>query len=204
MTRRRAGRATWRTITMRLPSDSPDEVMGHGGHAGMSMDAMVADMRNRFIVAVVFAIPIVLWSPIGSDVIGFSAAPPFGLRNDVWQLLLSLPVIFYSCQIFFTGAVRALRARTLDMMVLVAVAVGSGWLYSVIVTITGGGEVFYEAAVVLVVFRFARPLVRDARPRRRQRGYSHVAEPLPREGAGRARRSDIRGRDGGRSGRRHH
>ena len=26
---------------------------------------------------------------------------------------------------------RALRNRTLDMMVLVAVAVGSGWLYSV-------------------------------------------------------------------------
>lgn len=131
---------------------SPDEVMGHGGHAGMSMDAMVSDMRNRFFVAVFFAIPIVLWSPIGSEVIGFSAAPPFGLRNDVWQLLLSLPVIFYSCQIFFTGAVRALRARTLDMMVLVAVAVGSGWLYSLIVTLTGGGEVFYEAAAVLASF----------------------------------------------------
>ncbi len=131
---------------------SPDDVMGHGGHAGMSMDSMVADMRNRFLVAVIFAIPIVLWSPIGSDVIGFSAAPPFGLRNDVWQLLLSLPVIFYSCQIFFTGAVRALRARTLDMMVLVAVAVGSGWLYSVIVTLNGGGEVFYEAAAVLASF----------------------------------------------------
>lgn len=131
---------------------SPDEVMGHGGHAGMSMDAMVADMRNRFFVAVFFAIPIVLWSPIGSEVIGFSAAPPFGLRNDVWQLLLSLPVIFYSCQIFFTGAVRALRARTLDMMVLVAVAVGSGWLYSLIITFTGGGEVFYEAAAVLASF----------------------------------------------------
>lgn len=32
------------------------------------------------------------------------------------------------------------------MMVLVAVAVGAGWLYSVGVTLTGGGEVFYEAA----------------------------------------------------------
>ncbi len=131
---------------------SPDEVMGHGGHGGMSMDAMVADMRNRFFVALAFAIPIVLWSPIGSDVVGFSAAPPFGLRNDVWQLLLSLPVIFYASLIFFTGAVRALRARTLDMMVLVAVAVGSGWVFSLSVTLTGGGEVFYEAAVVLASF----------------------------------------------------
>src|SRR5262245_39834458 len=38
---------------------------GYGGHGGMSMDAMVADMRRRFLVAAVFSIPIVLWSPIG-------------------------------------------------------------------------------------------------------------------------------------------
>src|SRR6266496_2441542 len=131
---------------------SPEEVMGHGGHAGMSMAAMVADMRNRFLVAAVFSVPILLWSPIGRDVLGFSAAAPFGLRDDVWMLLLSLPVIFYSCAIFFDGAVRALRARTLDMMVLVAVAVGSGWLYSLYVTLTGGGDVFYEAATVLAAF----------------------------------------------------
>ena len=38
------------------------------------------------------------------------------------------------------------------MMVLVAVAIGAGWLYSVYVTLTGGGEVFYEAAAVLAAF----------------------------------------------------
>jgi P-type Cu2+ transporter len=131
---------------------SPHEMMGHGGHGGMSMEAMVADMRNRFLVAAIFSVPILLWSPIGREVLGFEAAAPFGLRDDVWSLLLSLPVIFYSCWIFFDGAVRALRARTLDMMVLVAVAVGAGWLYSVFVTLTGGGEVFYEAASVLAAF----------------------------------------------------
>jgi Cu2+-exporting ATPase len=131
---------------------APQEVMGHGGHGAMSMAAMVADMRNRFLVAALFSVPIVLWSPIGRDVLGFTAGTPFGLRDDVWALLLSLPVIFYSCWIFFTGAVAALRARTLDMMVLVAVAVGAGWLYSLFVTLTGGGEVFYEAATVLASF----------------------------------------------------
>ncbi|WP_188195958.1 heavy metal translocating P-type ATPase [Nonomuraea sp. SYSU D8015] len=129
---------------------SPHEEMGH---AGMSMAAMVADMRNRFLVAALFSIPIVSWSPIGTEVFGLDLPVPFGLRQDVWALLLSLPVIFYSCWIFFDGAVRALRARTLDMMVLVAVAVGAGWLYSLIVTLTGGGgEVFYEAATVLAAF----------------------------------------------------
>ncbi|MEV0067896.1 MULTISPECIES: cation-translocating P-type ATPase [unclassified Amycolatopsis] len=131
---------------------APAEAMGHGGHAGMSMAAMAADMRNRFLVALVFSIPIVLWSPIGTEVFALHLPVPFGWRPDVWSLLLSLPVLFYSCWIFFDGAVRALRARTLDMMVLVAVAIGAGWLYSLVVTITGGGEVFYEAATVLAAF----------------------------------------------------
>jgi Cu2+-exporting ATPase len=130
------------------PAHTPHE----HGHGEMSMAAMVADMRNRFLVAALFSIPIVLWSPIGRDVFGFDAAVPFGLREDVFTLLLSLPVILYSCAIFFTGAVNALRQRTLDMMVLVAVAVGAGWLYSLVVTLTGGGEVFYEAATVLASF----------------------------------------------------
>ena len=132
---------------------TPQEVMGHGGHhPGMSMDDMVTDMRNRFLVAAVLSVPILLYSPIGREVLGFSAPAPFGLRDDVFALLLSLPVMAYSAWIFFDGAYRALRARTLDMMVLVAVGVGAGWLYSFGVTLTGGGEVFYEAATVLAAF----------------------------------------------------
>ncbi|WP_006243369.1 heavy metal translocating P-type ATPase [Mycolicibacterium tusciae] len=131
---------------------APQEMMGHGGHAGASMDDMVRDMRNRFLVAAVLSIPILLWSPIGRDVLGFTTAAPFGLRDDVFSLLLSIPVVFYSAWIFFDGAYRALKARTLDMMVLVAVAVGTGWLYSLVITVTGGGEVFYEAATVLTAF----------------------------------------------------
>ena len=131
---------------------SPHDTMGHGGHGGMSMADMVADMRRRFLVAAIFSVPILLWSPIGRDVLGFDVAAPFGLRDDVFMLVWSVPVIFWSAWIFFDGAYRALRARTLDMMVLVAVAVGAGWLYSLGVTLTGGGEVFYEAATVLSAF----------------------------------------------------
>lgn len=132
---------------------TPQDMMGHGGHhAGMSMDDMVKDMRNRFLVAAVLSVGVTLWSPMGRDMFGFTAATPFGLRDDVMALILSLPVIFYSAWIFFDGAYRALKARTLDMMVLVAIAVGTGWLYSVWVTFTGGGEVFYEAATVLASF----------------------------------------------------
>ena len=111
-----------------------------------------ATCATGLLVAVLLSVPILLWSLIGREVIGFETAAPFGLRDDVFSLLLSLPVVFYSAWIFFDGAWRALRARTLDMMVLVAVAVGAGWLYSLGVTLTGGGEVFYEAATVLTAF----------------------------------------------------
>ena len=123
-----SGRTT-RTDGARRAERSSQDAMGHGGHhGGMSMDDMVRDMRNRFLVAAVLSVPVLLWSPIGREVFGFTVPAPFGLRDDVFSLLLSLPVIFYSAWIFFDGAYRALKARTLDMMVLVAVGVGAGWL----------------------------------------------------------------------------
>jgi Cu2+-exporting ATPase len=125
---------------------------GHGGHAGMSMDEMARDLRNRFLVALVFAIPIALWSPLGESLLDRELPTPFGLDAEVWQLLLALPVVFYSSAIFFTGAYHALKARTLDMMVLVAVAIGTAFAYSVAVTFFIEGEVFYEAAAFLATF----------------------------------------------------
>ncbi|HMQ25867.1 MAG TPA: heavy metal translocating P-type ATPase [Acidimicrobiales bacterium] len=128
------------------------DMAGHD-HGGMSMADLAADMRNRFVVALILALVITMYSHIGMEILGLDLPVPFGLRNDVWQLLLSLPVIFWSSSLFFVGAVRALRARTLDMMVLVAVGIGTGWAYSVAVTVTGGdSDVFYEAATMLAAF----------------------------------------------------
>jgi Cu2+-exporting ATPase len=125
---------------------------GHGGHAGMSMAAMVADMRNRFLVALVFAVPIAIWSPLGDSIFSGIPPTPFGMRDSLWQFFLSLPVVFYTSQVFFKGAYRALKAKTLDMMVLVAVAIGTGWVYSVAATFWIGGDVFYEASAFLAAF----------------------------------------------------
>ena len=132
--------------------DDGHDMAGHD-HGGMSMADMADDMRNRFVVALALALVITMYSHIGMEILGLDLPVPFGLRNDVWQLLLSLPVIFWSSSLFFVGAVRALRARTLDMMVLVAVGIGTGWAYSVAITVTGGdSDVFYEAATMLAAF----------------------------------------------------
>src|SRR6266508_750215 len=54
------------------PTPAAPPHAGHEAHAGHGpghdMAAMVADMRNRFVVAAVLSVPILLWSPIGRDV----------------------------------------------------------------------------------------------------------------------------------------
>jgi Cu2+-exporting ATPase len=124
---------------------------GMGGHAGHSMEQMATEMRNRFFVALVVTLAILAWSSVGKSLFGHQLATPFGLDRNVWELLLSLPVL-YAGQMFFTGAVRALRQRTLDMMVLVATAIGISWVYSVLVTAGLAGEVFYDAGAMLATF----------------------------------------------------
>ncbi len=124
--------------------------MGHGG--GMTMDEMVRDMRNRFIVAFILAIPIFLYSPLATEVFDIHLGTPFGMDPNILAFLLATPAVFWSGKMFFVGAWRALRNRTLDMSVLVALSVGSGYLFSVAATFVFDGEVFYEAAVVLLTF----------------------------------------------------
>jgi len=38
---------------------------GEGGHAGHSMDAMASEMRNRFVLSLVFTLAILAWSSVG-------------------------------------------------------------------------------------------------------------------------------------------
>ena len=124
---------------------------GDGGHVGHSMDQMATEMRNRFLYALVFTVAILVWSDAGKSVFGEPVATPLGLNRMLWQLLLSLPVL-YAARMFFAGALQALRQRTLDMNVLVAVAIGISWIYSVVVTAGLSGDVFYDAGAMLATF----------------------------------------------------
>ena len=122
--------------------------MGHG--AGMDMDSMVRDMRNRFWISLVFSIPIFLLSPMGMDSIRLR--PPFGLRLDLSLFLLASAAILYPVWPFVVAAVRALRNGVLNMAVLVVLSVGTGYLFSVGATFFFRGQQFYEAVAVLLVF----------------------------------------------------
>lgn len=122
--------------------------MGHG--AGMDMQAMVRDMRNRFWIALIFTVPIFVYSPMGG--MFTPPAPPFGLRLDRWLFLLATAAVVYPSWPFLVAAWRALRNGVLNMAVLVVLSVGTGYVFSVGATFFFSGVQFYEAVAVLLVF----------------------------------------------------
>ena len=124
--------------------------MGHG--AGMGMQGMVRDMRNRFLVAFIIAIPVFLYSPLFTDYFKVQLPLPFGLSNEVISFLLATPAVLYGGWVFYIGAWRGLQNRTLNMAVLVTLSVLAGYIFSVAATFFFEGEVFYEAAVLLLTF----------------------------------------------------
>ncbi|HEY4688325.1 MAG TPA: heavy metal translocating P-type ATPase [Anaerolineae bacterium] len=124
--------------------------MGHGG--GMSMEAMVRDMRNRFLVSFILAIPIFLYSPLFTDVFKVQLPQPFGLSNEMISFLLATPAVLYGGWVFYAGAWHGLKNRTLNMAVLVSLSVLAGYIFSVAATFLFEGEVFYEAAALLLAF----------------------------------------------------
>jgi P-type Cu2+ transporter len=124
--------------------------MGHGGR--MSMEEMVRDMRRRFIVALVLAIPVFIYSPLFTEVFKIQPPLPLGISNEVISFILTTPAVIYGGWVFYIGAWRALRNHVLNMAVLVSLSVLVGYLFSVGATFFFKSEVFYEAASLLLVF----------------------------------------------------
>ena len=128
--------------------DAMSHEMGHG--AGMDMQEMVRDMRNRFFVSLFFTIPIFALAPMGMAFPPLK--PPFGLSLNFTLFLLASGAILYPVWPFAVAAYRALKNGVLNMAVLVILSVGTGYLFSVGATFFFNGEQFYEASAVLLVF----------------------------------------------------
>lgn len=127
------------------------EMMHDMGHApGMSMQDMARDMRNRFLVALLFAIPVFLYSPMGEMLGDFSA--PFGMDRKLFLFVAATGAIAYPGWPFLVAAWRSARNGVANMATLVVLSVGTGYLFSVGATFLYEGEVFYEASAVLLVF----------------------------------------------------
>jgi len=112
---------------------------------------MEADMRRRFFVSFLLSIPIFLYSPVGANIFKLNLPTPIPVN---WLLLiLTTPIVFWTGSIFITGTYYSLKAKKLNMAVLIATGVLAAYLFSVLLTfIRPESETFYEAAALLVTF----------------------------------------------------
>ncbi|MGE8505222.1 MAG: heavy metal translocating P-type ATPase [Pseudomonas sp.] len=82
------------------------------------------------------------------------------------SLFLTTPIVFYCCGQFFRGALRDLRTRHLTMDVSVSLAIGGAYVAGIWSTITGHGELYFDAVGMFALFLLAgRYLERRARER---------------------------------------
>ena len=130
--------------------DKADMMHDMGHAAGMSMQDMARDMRNRFLVALVFAVPVFLYSPMGKMFGDFPT--PLGLDRKLFLFIVATGAIAYPGWPFLVAAWRAARNKVANMATLIVLSVGTGYVFSVGATFLYEGEVFYEAAAVLLVF----------------------------------------------------
>ncbi len=134
--------------TAAADAHSGHDDMGHG--PGADMKAMARDMRNRFLVALAFTVPLFFFAPMGMDFM--TMEPPFGLPLKPTLFILATGAVLYPGWPFFVAAVRALRRGTLNMAVLVLLSVGTGYLFSVGATFFYDAPQFFEASAMLMVF----------------------------------------------------
>lgn len=124
--------------------------MEHGGLAGREMaKLMEEDIRNKFFFALILSIPVIAYSPLGEKFLGELSTPV----PAHWLLfILTTPVFFYSGWIFLYSTYKALAAKTLNMAVLIAVGITAAYAFSVVLTLLGSSDSYYEAAALLITF----------------------------------------------------
>ncbi len=120
----------------------------------------IAEQRRLLIIGLAFTLPVFVLS-MGRD---FGWLPDFfyaghtmgGMRQAQpwlnWLLLaLTLPVQFYVGWQYYVGAFKALRNRSANMDVLIAMGTSAAFLYSLPITFGWlDGHVYYETAAVII------------------------------------------------------
>ncbi len=124
------------------------EQLEKAGHAGGTHTHALADFRKRFIVSLILTIPILIISP------GFQAffGVAYSFPGSTFILLaLATAVYGYGGYPFLKGIVQEIRARSLGMMTLIAVAITVAYVFSaaVVLGLVSGAPFFWELATLI-------------------------------------------------------
>src|SRR2546428_11153976 len=123
----------------------------HHDHGHAAPD-MAHDMLRRFVGAAILTVPLVLYSPLGTSLVGRELAPPFGLSRGLLGFVLTSGGVGWGGWPFVSSAWRSLLRGELTMMTLIATGILVSYGYSVAVTFGLRGELFYDAAAMLTAF----------------------------------------------------
>lgn len=121
----------------------------------------LADMRRRFWISLVLAMPVLILE-MGGHLVDLHMLLTPQMSNWL-QLVLATPVVLWGGWPFFERARRSIIARHLNMFTLIAMGTGAAWVYSVVATAApglfpatyrsdgGAVAVYFEAAAVITV-----------------------------------------------------
>jgi Cu2+-exporting ATPase len=108
--------------------------------------------KNRFWLSLILAVPVVLFSPMFADLIGYSV-PEF--PGSTWIAPVLGTVIFvYGGSPFIKGGWTELRSRQPGMMLLIAMAITVAFVASWVTTLGIGGfhlDFWWELALLVVI-----------------------------------------------------
>lgn len=141
------GRSFWKKLKMSMTMTMG---MDHTGLAGREMaKLMEEDIRNKFFFALILTFPILAYS-MGRMMFGWNLPSPLPIP---WLLfILTTPVFFYSGWLFLYSSYFELKTLRLGMSVLIAVGISAAYGFSVVLTLLGSSDSYYEAAAMLITF----------------------------------------------------
>ncbi|KJY52927.1 cupredoxin domain-containing protein, partial [Bifidobacterium kimbladii] len=152
------------------PTESAKPAQTNGGsdqdEADQERTAEIRDLTRRFIVALVFTLPVFI-----PAMFGMFLPMPHMLMNPWVQLVLILPVMFYSGWPIHRTGWLALAHRAPEMNSLVALGTATAFLYSLVVTVApqllpeGSREPYYEAVGTIITLMILGQIL-EARARR--------------------------------------
>ncbi len=132
---------------------------------GGAENTELKDMRRRLVLSAALAVPVIVLSMLADiPAIGpaFARLVPHAVSNAI-QLALTTPIVLWAGSFFFTRGWRSLVNRSLNMFSLIALGVGTAYLYSIVATLlpgifpagfrAAGGMVdtYFEPAAVITV-----------------------------------------------------
>ncbi|GAB14279.1 putative copper-transporting ATPase CopB [Arthrobacter globiformis NBRC 12137] len=123
-------------------------VHSHGQHAGHS----TAMFKDRFWLALALSVPVVYFSPMFGDLLGYM--PP-EFPGSAWiPPVLGTVIFLYGGQPFLRGGLNELSARRPGMMLLIGMAISVAFIASWVTTLGIGGfdlDFWWELALLVAI-----------------------------------------------------